>query len=188
MVILSYGFVPSAASIGQSAQPGFADSRALSVAQVYSDIVSVLSAAWVNRANNRVVFLIPSLPYSPAPNAFLPAAQGSCSDPLAGALYNSPASALVSESLARLQTFLQAQFALATLAPSIGGLAAQPQIVTLDTLLAPFTFTQTASSLNQAWDSSCVNMTSAGQNLLARYLYSCLRGLTWTNPTSLQSL
>jgi hypothetical protein len=182
LVFVEYGYFGSMAAMAQTLNE-ISDPRAQSPIVVSGGDVALLQSLFWRGASNRIVFLVPTLPYSPPLGGYVPISVQNCTDPLAAALFNGPNSFLTMQAMSELTNAVSLIHALATLA-STPPLLASVQILTTDALFAQFGF-NVAPLDDVAFGADCLSLNVLGQRLLAQFLFSCLQGLPFTIPTSL---
>jgi len=179
LVFFELGYVESLASLAVQLGEVSSDSRTLDpVSLIRADSI-LLRASWWHSAQNLIVFLVPTLPYSPSLGGFV---QTHCTDPLAESLFNIPASFLTMKAVSEIPNAIASTHIITTLASQI---SATVRVLTTDSLFASFSFNTASNVDNLAFAPDCLSLNNAGQRLLARYLWSCVQGLDFTVPSSL---
>ena len=165
LVLYEYGFFESLAALVDPTDP-----RAASPAAVRETDVLLLRQPWI--ADAVVVILVPTLPYSPKLGGYVSAAQQPCSNPLARRAFNEPESFALTRSLSHLSPDVALAHALSA-ADSTSVV-----VVSTDWLFARYGLTaHPASDLaDVAFSDDCISLNQGGQQLLARYIWSCLLG------------
>jgi hypothetical protein len=188
MVFYESGYVGSLAALAAQLNEYGPDARAAKPTQIAQNDMLMLSSAWWFDKVDRVVVLVPSLPYSPSLGAFVPASITVCSDPLAASLFNDPDSLGTQMLLSQLPSTLTALHLINAVYAKAAGSQASIQILPLGTILNAFTFNAATSPENVAFAPDCLSLNRAGQRLLARYLWSCVNGVSFQVPVSLADI